>query len=137
MKTLQIIGSFAIGALLAVTLFVFNTRPIEQKLGSVSINSEYHATSTLLADTAGLYQITTVSNSLAGTLGSVTIVSSSNAGGFTVYDADSVTSTPTTTIAVFPANATVGTYTFDVALYQGLKILVPASFNGSFVTTYR
>lgn len=104
-----------------------------KNVGSVTQASEYHATSTLAGTAAGLNNIFEG----AGTLGSITIVSSSAAGGFTVYDADSATSTATTTIAVFPASATVGTYVFDVALTQGLRITVPSSFNGNFITTYR
>lgn len=104
-----------------------------KNVGSVTQASEYQVTSTQAGTVAGLNNIFEG----VGTLGSITIVSTTAAPGFTVYDADSATSTATTTIAVFPASATAGTYVFDVSLKQGLRISVPSSFTGNFITTYR
>lgn len=122
-----IVGTILVCALGYV---VFLKIPRSEPLGSVTRSNEYHATSTLNATAAGTYTI----QSGAGVLGSVIIVSTTGATGFSVLDTDG---TATTTIAQFAASPVVGTYTFDITFQRGLSIVVPSSFTGHFVTTYR
>lgn len=139
MKLIKIFGGLmsAFFLVLVITAIVQQAGN-EKALGSVDRGNEYKATTTIATTVAGTYYVTNTTTDMvtfgsAGTLGSI-VITSSSLSGFSVFDGNKVA---TTTIAVFPANAAVGTYTFDVSLYRGLSIVVPASFTGNIVTTYR
>lgn len=127
-----ILFSWLLVIVVAVLVYVpkQTTHITEPTLGSVQIGNSYQATTTAQGATAGLYTLTSV----PGVLGSVVVVSTSAVGGFTIYDA---TDAGTTTLIALPASTPAGTYTFDTNIFRGLRISVPASFSGQFITTYR
>lgn len=133
MKSLPyILLSWLVIIVLGVLLFYpkQKTQIIEPTLGSVQVGSGYQSTTTAQGATAGVYSLTSV----PGVLGSIVVVSTSAVGGFTVYDASD---SGTTTLVALPASTPAGTYTFDLNVFRGLRISVPSSFSGQFITTYR
>ncbi len=119
-NNLGLIGVCA--ALLMTALLIVWARP-EPVEGSVSLNSEYHATTT----TTGSYLGEVVLQTGVGTLGSV-VITGAAAGIINIYDATTsdITkraasmSTSSILLATFPASAATGTYTFDRVFYNGL-----------------
>lgn len=114
-------------------------------LGSVSVTSEYIATSTAQSSAYGAlitgdkYLVTG-----KGTLGSVVILGA-NTGIINIYNATtssilkraSTKATSTILIASIPASMAAGTYTFDVQFTDGLFIDLVSGIMPTTTVTYR
>lgn len=123
---------------IAVAIIVFVGFSVQDSgvTGSVSETNEYqnaYIDSTNASSTATTQLLTGY-----GSLGSVVIASSTSASYLVLHDATSTQATSTDTIiATFKTEATPGTYQFDVLFDQGLKLDIPAGFNGVYNITFR
>lgn len=123
--------------LLVLTGYVFlNVKEARDgRLGSVSVSNEYNATTTnsTSANTHSLIK------SSQCTVGSIVVASSSPSGqDVKIWNATTTrTDLSSTTLVTLRGGVSEGTYTFDIACTRGLVIETPASFNGSYVITWR
>jgi hypothetical protein len=112
----------------------------EPKFGSVSVTSEYYATTTIINST----NVDTLIKAGQGTFGSVIITTAGNTS-FNLFDATTTdvtkrtgnVATSTITLASFPPSETVGVYTFDVVFTRGLYFDVMAGTLGTSTITFR
>ena len=132
----QLIGlSIVIAGLFIAVALILRPEPNQTlaPLGSVSVGSEYNATTT--ADmTAGAFA--TIISDAQATLGSI-VVASSSAGTLQVWNATSTTDVSSTTVTTLKASIGEGTYTFDLNLSRGLIVLPGSGFDGDYVITFR
>jgi hypothetical protein len=140
MQTLRTPGFLAtlILAVLVVigAFFVFN-RPSDAVAGSLEGDYATTTTSSFASSTA-----TTQLKYSAGALGNIVVSSSSPAttyAQFTLYDATSTQATTSARVLArfSPSSVATGTYIFDVAFSYGLKLEVPAGYNGNATITWR
>jgi hypothetical protein len=116
---------------------VVNHEPL---FGSVSVTSEYNASTTILNGV----NVDTLIKASPGTLGSVIITTAGNTV-FNLLDATTTDvtkratgqSTTTIMIAQFPASAAVGTYTFDSTFSKALFFDVISGTLGTSTITWR
>lgn len=123
-------GLIAVGSVVRAVM----TPASQATFGSVTIASEYYATSTRSFNGTALGNFTvlntpsgTCSLSCPGTLGSV-VITGANTAVFNLYDATtsdatkraSTMGTSTILIASFPTNVAAATYTFDANFQNGL-----------------
>lgn len=126
------------GAILVLAI-VLLFKPFQSVFGSVTISSEYHATSTV--STPGSFPVEAQLQSYGGSLGSV-VITGATTGTINLYDATTSNallrtpgiSTSTLLVASFPASAPAGTYTFDRALYNGLYIVTTGTIPTTTIT---
>lgn len=126
-KYIGIIGVLVIVFFIGVGFY--RTTPVN---ASVSLGSDYHATSTL-----GVAQThTDVIEAYPGSLGSI-IITGSGTGTISAYDASRAGDiNATNTIATVPASLGTGTYTFDTLATKGL-VFVYTAYAGTATITYR
>jgi len=104
--------------------------------GSVSVTSEYQATSTRNGFDGTALPTDRVLVTGPGTLGSVVILGAAT-GVINLYDATSSaqhTDYATTTIVAIPASLAAGTYTFDLVFKRGLMYEVVGTAPTSTIT---
>lgn len=122
----------ALALIVGIILKSLLTSNPQHTVGSVSLGSEYHATSTL-----GVAQThSDVIEAYPGALGSV-VITGTGTGSISIYDAArtgdiNATNTIATVIASLPQN----TYTFDALTTKGL-VFVYTAFAGTATITYR
>lgn len=131
----------AIGILLGVGFTAYGALLNGETLGSVEQGSEYQTTQVTSATASST--ATTQVKSYAGTLGSVVVTDTGDTfsayPSLVVYDATSTMATATAKVMTKFSTSTMslGTYQFDTAFSYGLKLEVPAGFDGVYTVTYR
>lgn len=139
-EIIKIVGVSLGSVIVAVGVFLIGQgTAMQDNFGSVSVSSEYHATSTAANSVFGA----TITNdtlvvSGPGTLGSV-VITGANTGVINIYNATTTnvsqrtgnTATSTILLASIPASAAAGTYTFDLLFTDGLFV----DLNGGIMPT--
>lgn len=130
----------------AILLMMFGTQLQEagKQLGSVSVSSEYVATSTAANTVYGGFTTGRLIKSGYGTLGQVTITGA-NTGIVNIYNATTTNvnlragnkATSTILIASIPASAAAGTYVFDAQFTDGLFLDLNSGIMPTTTVTYR
>jgi len=113
-------------------------------LGSVSVTSEYLATSTAASSVYGAWTTGRLVKAGKGTFGSI-VVTGANTGVINVYNATTTSvrlratskATSTILIASIPASMAAGTYTFDVTFSDGLYFDLVSGIMPTTTVTYR
>ena len=128
-----LLGAVALAFIALIVVAVANR---DTALGSIIESQEYdfaYVDSTSATNTAPL-----VLKSSRGSLGSIVIASSTYDGSITFYHAAAADATSTAdVITTFTSDQGPGTWTFDVATPKGLKVWIPATFDGKYTITYR
>jgi len=133
----SLFAAFLIVALVLTSLFFAFRNPQVADAGSLEGDYATTTTSSFASSTA-----TTQLKNAPGALGNVVVSSSSPAttyAQFTLYDATSTMATSSSrVIARFSASSVAaGTYIFDAAAAYGIKLEVPAGYNGNATITWR
>jgi hypothetical protein len=127
-----LLGIIALAVVITVTLAVIN----RDAFGSTIQSQEY--TNKYIDSTNASSTATTQLKTGYGSVGSVVIASSTLAVYVALYDATSTQATSTSNIiAKYAPSADEGTYQLDVNFTNGLKLDIPAGFNGVYNVTYR
>jgi len=133
----SLLAVLLIVALVLTSLFFAFRTPQVADAGSLEGDYATTTTSSFASSTA-----TTQLKGIPGALGNVVVSSSSPAttySQFTFYDATSTMATSSSRVlARFSASSVAaGTYIFDAAFSYGLKLEVPAGYDGNATITWR